>query len=107
MSASQVQQHKQIVFDNQPSSQSAVVAHGIETLATQAYLTSLQNFPALQGQRTNLYKPFICQAWKLSNFQGICGMLHPKDVFDTENGDHFRLEPYPRLRRSSFVFTTN
>ena len=104
MSAAKVKKYRHNVFEKVPSSKNEVIAQGIKILATQKYLASSQNYRALKDQKPNLYKAFICQAWWLGTSHGVCGMLHPKDVFDTAKGDQFRMEAYPRLR-AQFRFT--
>ena len=66
--------------------------------ATQAFLNSKQNYPGLAGQRTNLYKCFLPQAWMIENRQGGAGFLHPEGVYDDPKGGAFRAALYPRLR---------
>ena len=99
MSATQVSLYKHRLFEKKPKSQVDIIDYGISMLGTQAFLNSDQNFPALKKQRSNLYKAFICQSWKLGSRKGLCGLLHPKDVFDTITADAYRKEAYPRLRR--------
>lgn len=70
---------------------------------TQNFLTSLQNYPLLQGQQTNLYKCFITRAWELCNASGATGFLHPDGVYDDPKGGLLRRWLYPRLR-SHFQF---
>jgi hypothetical protein len=65
---------------------------------TQNFLNSLQNYPLLQGQQTNLYKCFIPRAWELIAKQGVVGFLHPEGVYDDPNGGALRRVLYKRLR---------
>ncbi|MCY4059599.1 MAG: hypothetical protein OXG44_16540, partial [Gammaproteobacteria bacterium] len=71
--------------------------------ATQAFLNATQNYPALAGQQTNLYKCFIPQAWRIAGETGAAGFLHPDGVYDDPKGGQFRREIYSRLR-SHFQF---
>ena len=71
--------------------------------ATLGFLNALQNYPALAGQQTNLYKCFLPQAWMVANKNGVAGFLHPKGVYDDPKGGAFRREVYGRLR-SHFRF---
>ena len=66
--------------------------------ATQSFLNAKQNYPALAGQQTNLYKCFLPQAWTVGNSQGTAGFLHPEGVYDDPKGGVFRAALYPRLR---------
>jgi hypothetical protein len=70
---------------------------------TQNFLTSLQNYPLLKGQQTNLYKCFITRAWELNSTQGATGFLHPDSVYDDPNGGPLRRVLYHRVR-SHFQF---
>ncbi|WP_010111336.1 class I SAM-dependent DNA methyltransferase [Acinetobacter sp. P8-3-8] len=70
----------------------------------QNFLNSAQNYPALAGQKANLYKCFLPQAWDIQlNLKGICGFLHPESIYDDLNGGGFRKQVYERLK-SHFQF---
>jgi hypothetical protein len=64
---------------------------------TQAFLGSAGMFPQLQGMKTNLYKCFITQAWRIGSENGVAGFLHPEGVYDDPNGGRLRSALYPRL----------
>ena len=66
--------------------------------ATQSFLNAKQNYPALAGQQTNLYKCFLPQAWMIGSPQGVAGFLHPEGVYADPKGGAFRKALYPRLR---------
>ena len=66
--------------------------------ATQAFLNAGQNYPALVGQKTNLYKCFLPQAWMIGSDKGVAGFLHPEGIYDDPKGGTFRGEVYRRLR---------
>ena len=66
--------------------------------AAQAYLSAEQNYPLLAGQKTNLYKCFLPQAWIIGNEHGVAGFLHPEGVYDAPAGGVFRVALYSRLR---------
>ena len=68
-----------------------------EAVAAQnAFLGSQQSYPLLRGMQKNLYKAFLCAAWKLST--GSVGLLHPDSVYDEAAGGFIRKALYPRLR---------
>ncbi len=70
-----------------------------EADATQAFLNGAQNYPLLKGQKTNLYKCFLPQAWMVARQDGgVTGLLHPGGVYDDPKGGAFREALYPRLR---------
>ncbi len=71
--------------------------------ATQSFLNSDQNYSILSGQKANLYKCFLPQAWMICSQTGVTGFLHPEGIYDDPKGGGFRAEVYPRLR-SHFQF---
>ncbi|MXY05928.1 MAG: hypothetical protein F4171_02575, partial [Gammaproteobacteria bacterium] len=71
--------------------------------ATQGFLNARQNYPALEGQKTNLYKCFLPQAWMVNSNNGVAGFLHPEGIYDDPKGGSFRRQVYGRLR-SHFQF---
>ena len=69
-----------------------------QTEAAQSFLNARQNYPALTGQQTNLYKCFTPQAWMIGNRFGAAGFLHPEGVYDDPKAGPLREALYPRLR---------
>ena len=66
---------------------------------TQGYLSAIQNFPLLTGQKANLYKCFITRAWEMgSAVTGVTGFLHPEGVYDDPSAGRLRHFLYLRLR---------
>lgn len=68
------------------------------SIGTKGFLNSRQNYPALQGVQTNLYKCFLPQAWMIGSARGYSGFLHPEGVYDDPRGGKLRKEIYARLR---------
>ena len=69
---------------------------------TQTFLNSLQNFSLLLGMKANLYKCFICTAWRLARlneYENIAGILHPEGPYDDSKGGALRREIYKRLKK--------
>lgn len=66
--------------------------------ATQAFLNATQNYSTLSGQKTNLFKAFLPQAWMINSDFGVSGFLHPEGIYDDPSGGVFRREVYSRLR---------
>jgi len=77
---------------------SAYLAAFEESEGTQNFLNALQNYPALKGTQSNLYKCFLPQAWMIGSKDGVSGFLHPEGVYDDPKGGGFREAIYPRLR---------
>ncbi|MFH1953317.1 MAG: hypothetical protein ABIL06_17080 [Pseudomonadota bacterium] len=69
-----------------------------EADGTQNFLNAAQNYPALKGTQSNLYKCFLPQAWMIGSREGVSGFLHPEGVYDDPKGGGFREEIYRRLR---------
>ncbi|WP_140409760.1 hypothetical protein, partial [Escherichia coli] len=64
----------------------------------QNFLNAQQNYAVLAGQKANLYKCFLPQAWRLGAEKGVAGFLHPEGVYDDPKGGQLRAAVYPRLR---------
>lgn len=69
------------------------------SLGMQNFLSSIMNYPLLQGQQTNLFKCFLPQSWAFGTISGISAFVHPEGVYDDPNGGVLRAELYPRLRK--------
>ncbi len=75
-----------------------------EALAGQKnFLNALQNYPALKGQQTNLYKCFLPQAWAFNDVHGVSAFVHPEGVFDDPKGGALREKIFERIRKH-FMF---
>jgi len=68
------------------------------TAATQNFLNALQNYPVLEGQKANLFKCFLPQAWWIGTKESVSAFLHPEGIYDDPKGGRFRQEVYKRLR---------
>ena len=85
-------------FDRRPALRCAWLGELEEADATQAFLNAHQNYPLLAGQKANLYKCFVPQAWMIGTTSGVTGFLHPEGVYDDAKGGALRGNVYPRLR---------
>ena len=65
---------------------------------TQNFLSAPSNYPLLVGQKTNLYKCFLPQAWMIGNESGTSGFLHPEGVYEDPKGGSYRTTLYGRAR---------
>lgn len=98
MSSSQVSFHRTEMMHN--SMIRMLYMNEYETITgEQLFLNSIQNYPTLKGQQTNLFKCFLPMAWDNGSVCGVSAFIHPDGVFDDPNGDKFREVLYPRLRR--------
>lgn len=64
----------------------------------QSFLNTVQNYPDLKGQQTNLFKCFLPLAWENGSRNGVAAFIHPEGVFDDPKGGLLREKIYPRLR---------
>lgn len=81
-----------------PFVESAWLAEYQQAKGTQSFLNATVNYPQLKGVKTNLYKCFLPQAWRIGGNRGIAGFLHPEGIYDDHNGRPLRAEIYPRLK---------
>ena len=103
-SAVELTRHRDEAFERHPDLREAWIADVEESEATQAFLNATQNYPALAGQKANLFKNFLPQAWLIESEPGVAGFLHPEGIYDDPKGGAFRREVYSRLR-SHFQFS--
>jgi hypothetical protein len=98
-SASKLNQLRGETFDIIPPLERVWREEFEESEGTQNFLNATRNYPLLQGQKANLYKCFLPQAWMIASRRGVVGFLHPEGIYDDPNGGVFREAVYPRLRR--------
>ena len=101
--ASELSKQRAAAFERHEGLRDAWITEAEEAEAMQAFLNSGQNYPALAGQKANLYKCFLPQGWTMGSHHGVAGFLHPEGVYDDPKGGAFRAALYPRLR-SHFQF---
>lgn len=97
-SASKLNTLRDQAFAEHPALEAAWRTEYEESEATQNFLNAQQNYPELAGQKANLYKCFLPQAWRIGNARGVAGFLHPEGIYDDPKGGEFRAQVYPRLR---------
>ncbi len=98
LSASDLSKSRAALFRERPEMRGPWLDEFCEQAGMQAFLNAAQNYPLLAGQKANLYKCFLPQAWRLANARGVAGFLHPEGIYDDPNGGAFRGAVYPRLR---------
>lgn len=86
------------IFEQNPAVKSAWLAEYEQSAGTQNFLGDISNYPLLQGQKANLYKCFLPQAWTNTSDQGVSGFLHPEGIYDDPSAGGLRKAIYPRLR---------
>ncbi|MCK9238709.1 MAG: hypothetical protein M0P46_11620, partial [Thiopseudomonas sp.] len=97
-SANKAGQLRDGIFEQNPAVKSAWLAEYEQSAGTQNFIGDISNYPLLQGQKANLYKCFLPQAWTNTSAQGVSGFLHPEGVYDDPSGGELRKAIYPRLR---------
>lgn len=97
ITASETAKRREVTLQNVRAKE-AYLQEFVASVGTKNYLNALQNYPALVGQKANLYKCFLPQAWMIGSPQGYSGFLHPEGVYDDPNGGKLRREIYPRLK---------
>jgi hypothetical protein len=97
ITASQTVKLRDAALQN-PQARNAYLQEFVGSVGTKNYLNALQNYPDLIGQKANLYKCFLPQAWMIGSQQGFSGFLHPEGVYDDPKGGRLRREIYPRLK---------
>lgn len=63
------------------------------------HLGSTPDRPSLAGLRTDLFRCFMEQTWKISSESGVVGLIHPESHFTELRARAFRQETYMRIRR--------
>ena len=91
-------------FERYGGLREAWIADVEDSEATQAFLNATQNYPALTGQKANLFKNFLPQAWMIGSESSVAGFLHPEGIYEDPKGGPFRRAVYSRLR-SHLQFT--
>lgn len=69
------------------------------TAGTKTFLSATENYGILKGQKTNLFKCFLPQAWTFAAKKGVEAFVHPEGVYDDSSGDALREILFPRLRK--------
>jgi type I restriction-modification system DNA methylase subunit len=103
LSASQFAQRREKLFEQYLGLKKGYLQEYEELEGTQNFLNAVQNYPLLQGQKANLYKCFLPQAWTFNKPGGVSGFLHPEGVYDDPEGGMLRRELY-RYLKAHFQF---
>ena len=97
-SAGQLNELREQSFIDYPKLKADFFAEFEQAEGTKNFLNAQVNYPLLVGQKANLFKCFLPQAWMASNPKGVTGYLHPEGIYDDPNGGLLRAAIYPRLR---------
>lgn len=97
-SANKAGQLRDEIFESNSAVQKAWLHEYEQSFGSQSFMGDVSNYSLLQGQKANLYKCFLPQAWGNTNKEGVIGFLHPEGVYDDPKADELRKEIYSRLR---------
>ncbi|NQZ88511.1 MAG: hypothetical protein HRT54_13140 [Colwellia sp.] len=97
LSASKLNELRAETFEKYPILEKIYLAEYSEALGTQNFLNADCNYTELRGQKANLYKCFLPQAWMVTNDSGVSGFLHPEGIYDDPNGGELRVKIYHKL----------
>ncbi len=64
---------------------------------TTNFLSSIQNYPLLAGQKNNLYKNLLENIFLIISTNGFAGVIHPEGAYDDSEGFLLREKIYPLL----------
>ena len=104
ISASDTMALRKGVLENNASALQAYLQEFTDTVGTKSFLNAENNYPALHGVQTNLYKFFLPLAFRIANTKGVSSFIHPEGVYDDPAGGKLREAIYPRLRlRAQFI----
>lgn len=98
ISASDTMALRKGVFESHASALQAYLQEFTDTVGTKSFLNAENNYPALHGVQTNLFKFFLPLAFRIANKNGVSSFIHPEGVYDDPNGGKLRAAMYPRLR---------
>ena len=97
-SATDLTKEREAAFAEFPRLQAEWTSELEESGAMQSFLNAMQNYPLLQGMKSNLYKCFMPLGWMLSGDKGVVGYLHPEGPYEDPEGGVLREAMYSRLR---------
>lgn len=104
ISANNASKLRDEIFELNPAIKRSWLAEYEQSSGTQSFLGDINNYPLLQGQKANLYKCFLPQAWSNTSVKGVSGFLHPQGVYEDTKGAELRKVLYLRLR-ATFQYT--
>ena len=89
-SATELTRERTQAFAEFPRLQGEWTAELEDAEATQNFLNGIQNYPALSGVQSNLYKNFMELSWGLMNIVGYSGIVHEESIYDDPAANEFR-----------------
>jgi len=98
LSATKLRDEREAAFERNAQLKQSWYAELEESEGVQNFLNADQNYSELAGQKANLYKCFLPQAWRWGNQQGVSEFLHPEGTYDDPKGGKLREKIYRRLK---------
>ena len=102
LNATQVTHKRNNALDNQKTKDMYYSEYEMLS-GQQNFMNACSNYSLLKGQKTNLYKCFLPQAWEYCCSFGVSAFVHPDGVYDDPNAGALREKLYARLRKH-FMF---
>lgn len=96
ISISDTEHYREVILNN-VENKKLFCSEYVSSVGSNDFIRSYQNYPLMQGQMANLYKPFIPLSWYLGSTRSKIGLLHPESIYDDPKGGAFREESYKRL----------
>jgi hypothetical protein len=97
-SAPKVKKMTNEILPNSLSMSNIYHSENIWAESTKEFLGSKQNYPLLIGQKNNLYKCILTNAFNLTNSDGVIGLVHPEGIYDDPRAIELREHIYKRLK---------
>jgi len=88
----------QAEFLEKNNQREAYFYENMETESLVCFMNSIQNYPLLKGQQTNLYKCVLENGFTWISEKGYLGLLHLEGIYDDPKGHFLRAEVYKRLK---------
>jgi hypothetical protein len=98
MTSPQVKRMITKLIEEESSLRNLYINETLWTSSTKEFLSSIQNYPILRGQKNNLYKCVLSNNLNQISKSGFIGLLIPEGIYDDPNGYSLRKILFPRLR---------
>ncbi|MBR3326671.1 MAG: class I SAM-dependent DNA methyltransferase [Atopobiaceae bacterium] len=97
LSADQTARQRGEALEN-PVAYDTYLSEYVKMTGQKSFLNAVQNYPLLKGQKANLYRCFLPQAWSFARDAGISAFIHPDGILADSKGMVFRKEMLARYR---------
>jgi hypothetical protein len=98
LTAPKVRLFKDEFFSSNQRLKAIYNAEETENTCSAVFMNSVQNYPLLVGQQTNLYKCVLTNGMEMMGKDGYMGLLTPEGIYEAPNGQSLRRELYKHLQ---------